>query len=621
LELLFAAFVLSDYNLYAILGVAGLDLCAPCSNDNDCDPQLVCVFRDDCSIQQGLSCFLDIPPANTPITLPTISPPATPPTSVISFETRYEFVSINADWDTADSYCVDNFGTALATIKTQEDANAIVNLKDYYRNELNQNVRVWIGLNDKSLSGQWSWSSGYQCDGDCTGDWWASNNPTGGKGCVYVIWGASGNNILRDYSCSFTDDRMYFACDKQNIIFSRDTAHVRYQNVIGSAIPINDIDKLHVEFEVVLTPIVAEDFNEYYQTGRIMSLSIMDDAYHLLSLSYVNLDFQQTGQWELYFPVLNDKTLTVPHCYEHGKSTLFEIEWLQSTVLFRVDGECVATKETAVSYQEFTTSFETINVGSSGFARYDEDGFDTASALMRNIVISGELKYITEVSSIQIGSSFIVAQCTNPIINNPAPECLHGSYNGVSYHYIAAGNFIHSRWDNYEYFEKFLCTEDTVDQSAIASPLYDNDIAVTCCLMDGSSGDRTCNVQPATYSEAVQICENMNGYRLCTLSELFLHRIPQGTGCSYDAAYNWVSTSCTPDVVSNAQSDPMNVDTLMVTEEPKVWWRLGTMNILIIVLLSVNVAVLLAVLISYAMGRKGKAYESVSFVSESEAED
>merc|ERR1712086_483129 len=88
---------------------------------------------------------------------------------------------------------------------------------------------------------------------------------------------------------------------------------------------------------------------------------------------------------------------------------------------------------------------------------------------------------------------------------------------------------------------------DDDNQAKYESTKHDYDIGVSCCSDDGTSvsGWRPsdCNAHPATYQEAVDLCSS-NGHRLCTEQEM-LSKVTAGLGCSYNAAYNWVSDECT----------------------------------------------------------------------------
>lgn len=108
------------------------------------------------------------------------------------------------------------------------------------------------------------------------------------------------------------------------------------------------------------------------------------------------------------------------------------------------------------------------------------------------------------------------------------------------------------------------CQSDDFNQAAY----WDNsgynwglDIAISCCYEDDDGtvkGWRKCNVEPATYEEAVSLCAGKN-MRLCTVDELLYGGqgelgATRGTGCNYNCAYSWASDSCV-DINAAASSD------------------------------------------------------------------
>merc|ERR1712173_287026 len=75
-------------------------------------------------------------------------------------------------------------------------------------------------------------------------------------------------------------------------------------------------------------------------------------------------------------------------------------------------------------------------------------------------------------------------------------------------------------------------------------------------------GRPDCNAHPATYQEAVDLCAQ-NGYRLCTEHEMLFGKsngkgITEGTGCWYDAAYQWVSDECDVETAAAAAASGSN---------------------------------------------------------------
>jgi len=113
-------------------------------------------------------------------------------------------------------------------------------------------------------------------------------------------------------------------------------------------------------------------------------------------------------------------------------------------------------------------------------------------------------------------------------------------------HWIAAGNPASSKWTNVQRAE---CKENSaIESTAVSSGAFDHHIAVSCCNTNGEypTDDQrkpSCD-SGKTYREAVKICADKNK-RLCTLQEMF-SQFTQGTGCSFDYAYNWVSDYCEP---------------------------------------------------------------------------
>jgi len=109
-------------------------------------------------------------------------------------------------------------------------------------------------------------------------------------------------------------------------------------------------------------------------------------------------------------------------------------------------------------------------------------------------------------------------------------------------HYVAHGR---TSWEGWGDAADYYCQSNDDSQASYHSTKldFDYDIGVGCCSMDGSTGYRPdCDAHPATYAEADALC-TANGYRLCTLNEM-MAGITEGTGCQYDAIYQWVADSC-----------------------------------------------------------------------------
>merc|ERR1712062_354670 len=90
------------------------------------------------------------------------------------------------------------------------DANTLLTLAQ-------AGLDLWIGM--VKSNGQWSWSSGYPCDDDCSSlKYWISigNQPDGNGNCASIGWiQQSITNFVDDTSCSKT---MNFACDRTSYV-------------------------------------------------------------------------------------------------------------------------------------------------------------------------------------------------------------------------------------------------------------------------------------------------------------------------------------------------------------------------------------------------------------------
>jgi len=97
------------------------------------------------------------------------------------------------------------------------------------------------------------------------------------------------------------------------------------------------------------------------------------------------------------------------------------------------------------------------------------------------------------------------------------------------------------------------CRMSTENTASLANNYVDQgvgyNIAVSCCTPEGTTGVRPdCSARYSdggvTFDEAALICSDA-GYRLCSRIEMEAD-LTAGTGCSFDAFYNWVNTSCEP---------------------------------------------------------------------------
>merc|ERR1719334_3144393 len=199
-----------------------------CDNDDQCAGDLVCFYNGagETNVPPGCHgtasnnwdyCYNKLPtenptaeptsvptsPTEQPTGIPTANPTEEPSEYVMEHQTAIS-------WSDANAYCASTYGTTLATIKTDIDANTVLAMKQNIGS-----VRVWVGLNDIGTEGDWEWVSGYECEGDCTAlSWWNTNEPndSSGEDCAHLRASASSIDVmLNDIPCTYTVD--YFLCD------------------------------------------------------------------------------------------------------------------------------------------------------------------------------------------------------------------------------------------------------------------------------------------------------------------------------------------------------------------------------------------------------------------------
>jgi len=116
---------------------------------------------------------------------------------------RYLMSTDTMTWDEGKAFCSAQFGTTLATITNDADAQIFLDLAQ-------NGEDIWIGL--RKVDGQWSWESGQSCDGDCsTLAYWADGNPNGNGECCWVGWKTNSvDQLLDDVGCR---KQIKIACD------------------------------------------------------------------------------------------------------------------------------------------------------------------------------------------------------------------------------------------------------------------------------------------------------------------------------------------------------------------------------------------------------------------------
>jgi len=161
-------------------------------------------------------------------------------------------------WTDARDHCDSEYGTSLATIRNQLDAQTMMEMTQYYWNTYNglTTPRWWIGLNayegvdDAKVDvADHEWQSGYDDDGDWRAymkDW---SNP-----CVHFGWYGFDNQLnsatslpdkfLASYRCQF---RWQFVCDAPVSYLSDDdptTAISAPINMAGLDDPNDDLEPM-----------------------------------------------------------------------------------------------------------------------------------------------------------------------------------------------------------------------------------------------------------------------------------------------------------------------------------------------------------------------------------------
>lgn len=204
--------------------------------------------------------------------------------------------------------------------------------------------------------------------------------------------------------------------------------------------------------------------------------------------------------------------------------------------------------------------------------------------------------------------------------DDPVPPGCSGEAHFVSHdycyappltaHYIARGNPTNGNWNDGEV--SFHCHADKSNQALYSSKTHGFNIGVGCCAEDGSNGYRPdCGIHPATYQDAVDLCTS-NGYRLCTLQET-ISGITKGSGCNYDAAYQWVSDECSTPAIRSvdaaAAMQPFHVSVDEVNESAE---SAGNMTSVVLGA-AMGVAVVAAIVVFVVMKRRkgGKEEEEI----------
>ena len=122
-------------------------------------------------------------------TTPTLPPTTGTPTK----ELLYEYVSSADSYGQAKAYCDNTYSTSLATITTQEERDAAIDIIG--------DEQVWIGLESDDNGVSWEFNDGTSCptgDDDCI-DFWNSGYPSGSVQCAY--FDGEEDYVSNDISC------------------------------------------------------------------------------------------------------------------------------------------------------------------------------------------------------------------------------------------------------------------------------------------------------------------------------------------------------------------------------------------------------------------------------------
>jgi len=120
------------------------------------------------------------------------------------------------NWTNANAFCADTYGTTLATIHTDSEAQQILNMtlaSDCADSGVSGTLNIWIGLNDLAVQGTYEWVSGEACDGDCLDlEWWHPNQPSSGRQrCVCIRHNSQNiSELFNDGDCP---NSLCFFCD------------------------------------------------------------------------------------------------------------------------------------------------------------------------------------------------------------------------------------------------------------------------------------------------------------------------------------------------------------------------------------------------------------------------
>jgi len=191
--------------------------------------------------------------------------------AVEDFDEQRSFVVVedSLTWTEANDYCRDTYGTSLATIRNDYDAETLLGL----RQELGA-YHMWIGLNDMNEEGEWQWVSGYPCEGECDQlEWWNVNEPNDhGKNedCGHIKKDAESIDVmLNDLPCDNSNSNWpvtHFVCD--DLVLGNRVKDLETELAVGQG----EIDAVESEVDSVQSNIDAVESDFASLEARVQSL-------------------------------------------------------------------------------------------------------------------------------------------------------------------------------------------------------------------------------------------------------------------------------------------------------------------------------------------------------------
>ena len=126
-------------------------------------------------------------------------------------EKYYGFYSDNkTSWNDSDKYCMNTFGTNLASINSEEENNLA-----WETVSINGNINAWIGLTDSAQEGVFEWSDGSPFDNSSYTNWRDGEpnnlNDDYGEDCTHFY----NSNEWNDAACPIIE-LSYFICNVDN---------------------------------------------------------------------------------------------------------------------------------------------------------------------------------------------------------------------------------------------------------------------------------------------------------------------------------------------------------------------------------------------------------------------